>query len=93
MLPARTSGMRCIAATNCAGSAASTKSLRFGEDLDFFNRLQKAGIRFALCDVDAMIYRRHASNLTNDQERMKRYDFRSDQTADGSDSPNEVQAE
>ena len=47
------------------------ENLRFGEDLDYFNRLQKAGIRFALCDVDAMIYRRHANNLTNDQQRMK----------------------
>ena len=47
------------------------ESLRFGEDLDYFNRLQKAGIRYALCDVDAMIYRRHTNNLTNDQERMK----------------------
>jgi glycosyltransferase involved in cell wall biosynthesis len=47
------------------------ESLRFGEDLEYFNRLQQTGIRFALCDVDAMIYRRHANNLTNDQQRMK----------------------
>jgi glycosyltransferase involved in cell wall biosynthesis len=47
------------------------ESLRFGEDLDYFNRLQEKGIRFALCDVDAMIYRRHATNITNDQRRMK----------------------
>ena len=51
------------------------EELRFGEDLDFFNRLQKTGIRFALCDVDAMIYRRHANNLTNDQQRMKHMIF------------------
>jgi glycosyltransferase involved in cell wall biosynthesis len=47
------------------------ESLRFGEDLDYFNRLQEKGIRFALCDVDAMIYRRHTTNITNDQRRMK----------------------
>ena len=71
MLPARTSGMHCIAATNCARIGGFDENLRFGEDLDYFNRLQKAGIRYALCDVDAMIYRRHTNNLTNDQERMK----------------------
>ena len=37
-----------------------------------------------------MIYRRHANNLTNDQRAHEEYDFRSDQTADGSTPPNEV---
>jgi glycosyltransferase involved in cell wall biosynthesis len=43
------------------------ESLRFGEDLDYFDRLREAGLRFGLCDVDGLIYRRHAKNCTNDQ--------------------------
>jgi glycosyltransferase involved in cell wall biosynthesis len=43
------------------------ESLRFGEDLDYFDRLREAGMQFSLCDVDALIYRRHATNCTNDQ--------------------------
>jgi glycosyltransferase involved in cell wall biosynthesis len=42
------------------------ESLRFGEDLDFFEKLKEAGMRFGLCDVDALIHRRHATNCTND---------------------------
>jgi cellulose synthase/poly-beta-1,6-N-acetylglucosamine synthase-like glycosyltransferase len=51
------------------------ESLHFGEDLDYFNRLQKIGIRFALCDVDGLIYRRHAGNVTNDQWAMRNFIF------------------
>jgi glycosyltransferase involved in cell wall biosynthesis len=51
------------------------ESLRFGEDLDYFNRLQQMGIRFALCDVDAMIYRRHATNLSNNEQAMRNMVF------------------
>lgn len=51
------------------------ESLHFGEDLDYFNRLQKIGIRFALCDVDGLIYRRHAGNVTNDQRAMRNFIF------------------
>jgi len=47
------------------------ETLHFGEDLDYFTRLQEMGIRFALCDVDAMIYRRHAANTTNDSQAIK----------------------
>lgn len=43
------------------------ESLRFGEDLDYFDRLREAGLRFGLCDVDGLIYRRHATNCTNNQ--------------------------
>jgi glycosyltransferase involved in cell wall biosynthesis len=43
------------------------ESLRFGEDVDYFLRLQEIGMRIALCDVDGLIYRRHATNCTNDQ--------------------------
>jgi glycosyltransferase involved in cell wall biosynthesis len=43
------------------------ESLRFGEDVDYFLRLQEAGMRISLCDSDGLIYRRHASNCTDDQ--------------------------
>ena len=43
------------------------ESLRFGEDVDYFLRLQEAGMRISLCDTDGLIYRRHASNCTDDQ--------------------------
>jgi glycosyltransferase involved in cell wall biosynthesis len=51
------------------------ESLHFGEDLDYFDRLLKIGIRFVLCDVDGMIYRRHRANITNDQQAMKNMHF------------------
>jgi glycosyltransferase involved in cell wall biosynthesis len=43
------------------------ESLRFGEDMDYFLRLQEIGMQIALCDVDGLIYRRHATNCTDDQ--------------------------
>ena len=43
------------------------ESLRFGEDVDYFLRLQEAGMHISLCDTDGLIYRRHASNCTDDQ--------------------------
>jgi glycosyltransferase involved in cell wall biosynthesis len=51
------------------------EALHFGEDLDYFDRLLKAGIRFGLCDVDGLIYRRHESNVTNDQDAMMNMHF------------------
>jgi glycosyltransferase involved in cell wall biosynthesis len=46
-----------------------------GEDLDYFNRLSATGIRFALCDVDALVHRRHRTNATNDQRAMREMHF------------------
>jgi hypothetical protein len=43
------------------------ESLRFGEDVDYFLRLQETGAQILLCETDALIYRRHALNCTNDQ--------------------------
>jgi glycosyltransferase involved in cell wall biosynthesis len=43
------------------------ESLRFGEDMDYFFRLQEIGMKHALCEVDGLIYRRHATNCTDDQ--------------------------
>jgi glycosyltransferase involved in cell wall biosynthesis len=43
------------------------ESLSFGEDVDYFLRLEEMGMQFALCDVDGLIYRRHATNCTDNQ--------------------------
>jgi GT2 family glycosyltransferase len=51
------------------------ESLRFGEDLEYFNRLLEMEIRFARCDVDAMIHRRHATNISNDERAMRNMVF------------------
>jgi glycosyltransferase involved in cell wall biosynthesis len=36
-----------------------------GEDNDFYLRLVEAGMKLQICDVDALYYRRHSSNITN----------------------------
>jgi glycosyltransferase involved in cell wall biosynthesis len=46
------------------------ESLRFGEDVDYFERLREAGMHFSLCDIDGLIYRRHKTNCTNDQRAV-----------------------
>jgi glycosyltransferase involved in cell wall biosynthesis len=43
------------------------EGLRFGEDVDYFLRLQEIGMNIALCEADGLIYRRHMTNCTNDQ--------------------------
>ena len=42
------------------------ETLHHGEDNDYYVRLVEAGFRPKACDVDALWYRRHASNLTNE---------------------------
>jgi glycosyltransferase involved in cell wall biosynthesis len=42
------------------------ETLRLGEDIYYFERLREAEIRFNVCDVDGLIYRRHMTNCTND---------------------------
>ena len=51
------------------------ETLRIGEDVEYFSRLLKVGIYFALCDVDGLIYRRHNMNVSNDIEAMKGMTF------------------
>jgi glycosyltransferase involved in cell wall biosynthesis len=51
------------------------ETLHFGEDLDYFDRLNEAGFRYGLCDVDGLIYRRHAANCTNDQRAVQQSVF------------------
>lgn len=41
------------------------EGLKFGEDLDFHWRLVETGMKIALSDCDALIYRRHSGNATN----------------------------
>jgi glycosyltransferase involved in cell wall biosynthesis len=45
--------------------------LSFGEDFDYFDRLRDSGVRVGLCDVDGLIYRRHATNCTNNQRAVQ----------------------
>ena len=48
------------------------EDMQHAEDVDFYNRLDEAGMRVELIDVDALIYRRHGTNATNDQSSVKR---------------------
>lgn len=48
------------------------ESLHFGEDVDFYLRLMEAGMQVDLCDIDGLLYRRHASNTSNDLLSMER---------------------
>lgn len=48
------------------------EGLHFGEDVDFYLRLTEAGMQVELCDIDGLIYRRHASNSSNDLLSMER---------------------
>ena len=48
------------------GSFAETMS--HGEDVDYNTRLVEAGMKVGLCEVDALVYRRHGSNMTNDRQ-------------------------
>jgi glycosyltransferase involved in cell wall biosynthesis len=43
------------------------ETLRFCEDLDFHLRLGEIGMNVALCDCDSLVYRRHATNATNNR--------------------------
>jgi glycosyltransferase involved in cell wall biosynthesis len=52
--------------------AGFDESLHFGEDVDFYLRLMEAGMRVELCDGDGLLYRRHASNASNDLLSMER---------------------
>lgn len=42
------------------------EEMRFGEDTDYFLRLVEHGYRPVLCDIDALVYRRHNTNATCD---------------------------
>lgn len=42
------------------------ETMRLGSDVDYIARLRQAGMRAAIHDGDAAVYRRHASNITLD---------------------------
>ena len=44
---------------------------RLQEDVEYALRLRDAGIRYAKCDVDALVYRRHDRNATHDAARVR----------------------
>ncbi len=48
------------------------ESLSFGEDLDYFLRLREKGMQISLCDVDGLIYRRHATNCTDNHPAVRK---------------------
>jgi glycosyltransferase involved in cell wall biosynthesis len=47
-----------------------SEQMHFGEDVDFSLRLEEAGLRIALCDVSALIYRRHTTNSTERADQI-----------------------
>lgn len=47
------------------------EELKRGEDTHYLVRLRHEGIRFAACDIDALIYRRHDRNSTRDPRQMQ----------------------
>ena len=47
------------------------EDMHFGEDIDYNIRLTEAGMRVELCEIDSLVYRRHASNTTNDQKASR----------------------
>jgi glycosyltransferase involved in cell wall biosynthesis len=51
------------------------EDLKSNEDNDLHLRLTEAGMRSQLCDVDALIYRRHDANMTNDLALMRQGRF------------------
>lgn len=47
------------------------EEMSMGEDADFNMRLIEAGARFVRHDSDALVYRRHAGNATNDARAVR----------------------
>ena len=41
------------------------------EDIDFINKLKECGMQIELMDMDSLIYRRHAMNVTNDKKAIQ----------------------
>jgi glycosyltransferase involved in cell wall biosynthesis len=48
------------------------EDLHFGEDVDFYLRLVESGMQIETCETDGLLYRRHASNCSNDLHAMER---------------------
>lgn len=52
---------------------AFAEDMLAAEDVDFLNRLREAGMRVDVIECDALLYRRHASNMTNDRPVVRRW--------------------
>lgn len=53
------------------GVGGFSEDLRLGEDADFHNRLTEAGLITLRCECDALIYRLHGGNATNEDIAVK----------------------
>jgi glycosyltransferase involved in cell wall biosynthesis len=51
------------------------EDVSLGEDTDFSLRLMEAGMRWRICDVDAISYRRHGRNVSNDHANLRAAQF------------------
>jgi glycosyltransferase involved in cell wall biosynthesis len=47
------------------------EQMNLREDADFHMRLVEAGLAPVLCDADALVYRRHETNVTNDEAAVQ----------------------
>lgn len=47
------------------------EELRIGEDIDLHHRLTEAGVIAIRCECEALIYRMHGSNVTNDDAAVR----------------------
>jgi glycosyltransferase involved in cell wall biosynthesis len=47
------------------------KDMPNAEDIDFINRLKECGMQIELMDMESLIYRRHATNVTNDKQAIQ----------------------
>jgi glycosyltransferase involved in cell wall biosynthesis len=45
------------------------------EDIDFINKLKECEMQIELMDIDGLIYRRHATNITNDRIAVRQAFF------------------
>ncbi|AMN39832.1 glycosyltransferase family 2 protein [Rhodoplanes sp. Z2-YC6860] len=48
------------------------EDMLLSEDVDFVNKLKECGMQIELMDIDSLIYRRHATNITNDKTAAQR---------------------
>jgi glycosyltransferase involved in cell wall biosynthesis len=54
-----------------SGVGGFCEQMHIREDADFHIRLVEAGLNPLLCEVDSLVYRRHAANVTNDSAAVR----------------------
>ena len=52
------------------------ETMSYCDDVDWFLRAQRAGVKLRRLDDIALLYRRHENNLTNDSRQVKHYTLR-----------------